>query len=379
MVKVDTAVHRCALIGLDLPTEPTVGHIVSVIVSLAQCSLEAVQMHSLVVEFKKKLKAKCKLHGFSGEHGLVEFPASPHGLPKSRWDSAYGDTKPTEFWQTHTLSMQSQPVPLRSTASSLKTVPTMSHTVHHPDLQSIVGQVIQGFCQMLPKQAQMPITFLTPQTKPQQALSDSPSPSHQIPAAPVQTEHAAGGSRLRPFEFGSKPSPLALPPIPEYTAEDQSATVLKALETRVAAKKEAKEKEAEERALEEEAKGKDLKVKGKTKKIASGEKSNSNTKPKVSKPVSGKSASSKSPAVKKTAMKSEPKATKPPMPGSGAKTTYYLGGKIHRSDLKEAWRVFINKTDRVDKALIRLKRLVCIKRLSLSCCSWVRSGYKSNR
>jgi hypothetical protein len=43
-------------------------------------------------------------------------------------------------------------------------------------------------------------------------------------------------------------------------------------------------------------------------------------------------------------------AKRPAMPGKSGVTTYYLDGKIHRSETRQCWRVFVHKSDRCDKA-----------------------------
>ena len=59
-----------------------------------------------------------------------------------------------------------------------------------------------------------------------------------------------------------------------------------------------------------------------------------------------KKAAAKKAVAKKPAGKGE---KRPAMPGKGASTTWYNGGKIHRSDTSLAWRVFIHSGDRCDK------------------------------
>jgi hypothetical protein len=90
--------------------------------------------------------------------------------------------------------------------------------------------------------------------------------------------------------------------------------------------------------------------------------------------VPKKKATSSKPKVTTPAMKSKPKGgvkstAKPSMPGPGSPTTWYLGGKVHRSDLRQCWRVFVHAGDRCDKVLFSfcfLKRLL-IHHKSLLC------------
>ncbi len=46
-----------------------------------------------------------------------------------------------------------------------------------------------------------------------------------------------------------------------------------------------------------------------------------------------------------------PKASRkrPHLPSAGQGTTFYNGGKIHRSEGKGVWRIFTTESDRVDK------------------------------
>ena len=126
-VKLDVAVLRAARIGLDLPTEPTVGHIIGIVRTLSNAALDPTATHGLVCEFKKKLKAKFKVPGFTGEQTLQTFPSSPDELPQARLDAAYADDKPTDYWKTHSMVLAGSHVPLRSSSSSLRAQPSLGH------------------------------------------------------------------------------------------------------------------------------------------------------------------------------------------------------------------------------------------------------------
>ena len=51
--KIHVAVERCVAIGLDLPTEPTSGHIVAVVLSIAQANVDPRASFGFVLDFKK--------------------------------------------------------------------------------------------------------------------------------------------------------------------------------------------------------------------------------------------------------------------------------------------------------------------------------------
>ena len=52
---------------------------------------------------------------------------------------------------------------------------------------------------------------------------------------------------------------------------------------------------------------------------------------------------------KTTTKVSGAKSKKPSPPKAGEGTLFYGSGKIHRSDKSSCWRVFINKSDKIDK------------------------------
>ena len=355
-VKIDVAVIRAARIGLDLPTEPTVGHIVGVVLSLANAALDPIATHGLVCEFKRKLKAKFKVPGFSGEQSLQTFPSSPVELPQPRIDAAYTDDKPTDYWKTHTLAMAGSHVPLRSSASSLRAPPAMSHMSQASgagiqDLQSVVAQVVQGLFQMSPRHAPPTITLLKPNinhppitTSPSQVLALADQPYTDTAGTPVEGDHvdvqtSEARQTISP-PVSVKTSPLSLPAIPEIPPEKMSTTVLEALDARKKSRQDEKDQVDNKE-----------KVSPKGKAAPKGKSAPKGKAAPTGKAVPKKAASSK-PKVIKPAVKSKGGVklnAKPPMPGPGSPTTYYLGGKVHRSELKQSWRVFIDAGDRVDK------------------------------
>ena len=73
---------------------------------------------------------------------------------------------------------------------------------------------------------------------------------------------------------------------------------------------------------------------------------------KVMKKPAGKQNDNNKKAAAKKAVAKKPAGhgeKRPAMPGKGARTTWYNGAKIHRSDTSRAWRVFIHSGDRCDK------------------------------
>ena len=77
-------------------------------------------------------------------------------------------------------------------------------------------------------------------------------------------------------------------------------------------------------------------------------KSKTKTKAKAKAKAKAKVKAKSLPAAKTAT--SKPATKRPPMPTADHSTTFYLQGKVHKSILKQSWRVFINKSDRVDKA-----------------------------
>jgi hypothetical protein len=321
--------HRCFLIGLDLPSESTVGCIIATTVAIAQPNLDASSKHALLLDFKRKLKAKCK--GTIGEASLSEFPPNPRDLPEARFNHAYSNSQPTTYWDTHSLGEQNN-VPLRRTSSKLRTaepeIPALA--MHRPSsmpdmMQQWGGMLLQNLFSNHQAGFAAPsnplLNFRPPAPRPHLQIGDlnvsphhsSPNPPTQSTPLPHQTPPLSIADREPNRDDVTEPksddgvTPFSTPHIDDPAK--YSETVLGAIDNR----QEAKKRPA-------------AAPKGKAKSDANAKKTKLSS--------SSKSAGS---------------SNRPSIPSKGSGTVWYLDGKIHRSDTRKAWRVFICSSDRCDK------------------------------
>jgi hypothetical protein len=96
--KLEVVVRRCLLVGMDLPSEPTTGHIVRVLVNKSGVQLSPTESHALLLDFKRKLKAafRCGV----GETKVTDFPIDPRDMPQTRFDFAYKESPPVSLSQS---------------------------------------------------------------------------------------------------------------------------------------------------------------------------------------------------------------------------------------------------------------------------------------
>jgi hypothetical protein len=268
---------------------------------------------------------------------LKEFPLRPHDLPKERFKVAYNAAAPTTHWDTNSFQdhFGHVQVPLRRSSTSLKEPATASHAVSLApqqgiqiprDMHGMMGLMMNGLMQFAQSQHQqhqpqpgvqlLNLTQFRPPLPRQSnlaltdAIAGSPptntSPQHNT-QPPTETEAKVEDQPELPKHPTSNQSVLSLPDV-NQSVEKYSSTVLQAMAEKEASKK------------------------------AAGP---------LKRPAAAKSSTSKKQKV-------EP--GRPPMPSKGSPTVFYLGGKIHRSDAKRAWRTFVKTGDRVDK-VIQFKRI----------------------
>lgn len=343
--KLDLIVRRCVLIGLDIPAEPTTGHIVSVLITKSGVQLSPTESHAAVLDFKRKLKTAFK-HG-PGELAVTDFPIDPRDLPQARFEVAYKDSPPVSPQAIPAIPISTAVVPLRRTASTLRQVQAAvtpctqlanpNQSFDQSQLANAVAMFLAGQQngpqQLLPnlqvyrRPQRAPVWHLTAPTTP--ALQDKQPPAGTPPTpeeTPPDQRPPSSPSQLPALQDISKSTlttpmfqiPKPLPP------SEQSDVMMNAIANRSEANKKAKEAEEKEGKSK---KGKTTKVKSKAMK-------------KTPTP-----ASSSSSGKHKTAKHAEQR----PRPAAAGQTVFFAGGKIHRSDLKQAWRVFVRKGDRCDK------------------------------
>lgn len=92
-IKVKTLVNRCYKMGLHLPSEPTIQHIVSTGITLGITGSSSEQKLLLLKEFKAQLRSMVQ-HQPAPPVFLVEFPKNPNELPEDLFKMSYGEEKP---------------------------------------------------------------------------------------------------------------------------------------------------------------------------------------------------------------------------------------------------------------------------------------------
>ena len=341
---------------MDIPNEPTIGHIIGVMLSIANHQMEPHELHALVTDFKRALKLKFKTSPTRSLPFIAVFPDSPAELPEALRSHAYGTaTLNTDFNTGNSIA--AQPVPLRRSSAHLRQVVPNHNTFGIGPSQIQSNQLLQMLVSLATQQPNQPmlnnLRILRPGLQrsitPPFALTDA-TDSHESHNSLVATpERQIQGPSLHEQGTGSlihEPSPATTtspithaptqPPVsPLLTLPSlqpqpgaMSAVVLNAFQNRAADKKDKKEDEQPPKSKSTQAKSK----------------AKANAKAKAKAKVKAKSL----PAAKTAT--SKPATKRPPMPTADHSTTFYLQGKVHKSILKQSWRVLINKSDRVDKA-----------------------------
>lgn len=87
--KIEVVARRCFKVGLHLPTEPTIRHVLAVAQHIGlKTPKNAGESYELVQLFKKDLKALCKNSPRPDEH-IANFPGDPGNLPEAVFKAAY--------------------------------------------------------------------------------------------------------------------------------------------------------------------------------------------------------------------------------------------------------------------------------------------------
>lgn len=119
MIKVEGIVARCMALGLHLPSEPTVAHIVA---TMIECGIPAESDQAkweLIKAFKSSLKAKVK-HAPQCLQHIAKYPSSPRELPPGIYKTCYGEEGPDSD-ASPSLGMSSSDIPKRKTNIKIRT------------------------------------------------------------------------------------------------------------------------------------------------------------------------------------------------------------------------------------------------------------------
>lgn len=315
MTKLTRAAEVCWRVGLYMPAEATVRHIVSVVLACHKVDYSAAQTYNFVQEFKTHIRSKTSLKHLPnlGYH-IETYPGSPKDLRKELYESAYPDAPPADFNLDCDLSKIAAGVAIRKnsrllfqpSSSSMPSASGMPGTSNSAAAQFMQGMMM--FASSLGmNQTTSPVRLLNPAPRSRLlAITDqAPSPDEALPAAPCgltlpamqPAETANGSGSSPPAHVGvKKDDASALFDMPNtetsarFTAQAQSSIFGGALAVRT----------EERRALKRPAA-----------------------------------------AVEESQVEMPKKQGEP--------AVHYNGGKILRSDTQKCWRVFLNASDKPDK------------------------------
>jgi hypothetical protein len=115
--KLQHACQRAFLIGLEIPTEHSIKHIVAVVCFLGARHLENDHegLFNMVTEYKRWMKSFKVKHIHPSAEFITQYPPSPSGLPDTIYKHAYKSSQPCMFDETligHIRLIESR-VPLR--------------------------------------------------------------------------------------------------------------------------------------------------------------------------------------------------------------------------------------------------------------------------
>ena len=335
-VKVQTLVGRCLAIGLHLPSETTVSHVIGTGIAAGIKAVGPDDRFQLVKEFKTQLKARVK-HGAPPVEFIQSFPHLPKDLPELTYQNAYGEGEdaPGSVDVNTGLGM---PVACRKSNKALTPASGGSKS-SVDDASQIMQQCMQYMMAFMSAgnsgSAGLAGLQVFGNKRKQKALEnvDSQQENGCQPGvlmlgdkddsqttADTEKGNVPPGVSKKPSVIFDLPQNDALP-----SAETPQAvfdTLNEAHQKRVDENKQCKPK------AKPKAKGK---AKGKAKAKAS-----------MKKPAA---------SCSKGAVKKDHQTKLPSPPKSGEGTLLYKGGKIHRSDRLSAWRVFVRSSDRCDKKI----------------------------
>ena len=333
-VKVQTLVGRCLAIGLHLPSETTVSHVIGTGIGAGIKAVGPDDRFQLVKEFKNQLRARVK-HGAPPVEFIQSFPHLPKDLPELTYQHAYGEGEdaPGSVDVNTGLGM---PVACRKSNKALTPASAGSKSsVDSVDAKEMMQQCMLSMMAFMNAgnsgSAGLAGLQVFGNKRKQKALEnvDSQQENDCQPGvlsildkddsqttADTEKENVPPGVSKKPSVIFDLPQNDELP-----SAETPQAvfdTLHEAHQKRVDENKQCKPKAKP-------------KAKGKAKAKAS-----------MKKPAA---------SCSKGAVKKDHQTKLPSPPKSGEGTLLYKGGKIHRSDRLSAWRVFIRSSDRCDKKI----------------------------
>ena len=292
--KIDQIVIRMIRIGLHLPSEPSVGHVVSVAVKAGISSKASDESWNLLKEVKRVLKMKVKSVSRPVEH-ITSYPADPSSLPDwakksyendepAGWDTGFDMGEKVPLRRNSRLLPQNKTTAVVPASSN----PAASSSTAGVDPQNpaavMMGCMFNHLNMMMMNMQQGNYNPLDPSQalhlnkpagkKPQLALEDTPHAEAALPLADKQPESqdtVTSTDKSPETTAGVQPPQAKALTLPNLTPEQQVQAVLGAVETRQDVKDAAKleEESKVEATVREKAKPKG-KGKGKPKGKAKG-------------------------------------------------------------------------------------------------------------
>ena len=369
-IKIGTLVKRCYSVGLHLPSEPTMQHIISTGLSLGMTGASGEQKHLLLKEFKAQLRNMVK-HRSAPPVFLVEFPKDPKELPEDLFKMAYDEEKPVAPDEQHVMvcsGLGALDVPCRRSNKLVRKSSGLDigGSQEGNNAMNMLGaMMVNFFQQQAGSSGSDPFANLQVfQNKRRQKQLEYPSTNEEkkvdtVPVAPsvalaledarrpdsndeggsdakgtgkseVETAQSTATASVKKnkvdevkddkdiFDLGHDHQSLATSSKPE----DAYRTLMSA-----------HEKREEKKKLDPKKRPAASKAKAKVKKNA---------------PLC------KTPSKSKPLAADNPKSSEklPPPPKSGEGTFHWKGGKIHRSDRGLCWRVFLKSSDRNDRKVL---------------------------
>lgn len=353
-VKIQTMVSRCYQLGLHLPSETTVQHIVASGLDLGMQSKSPEARFHLVREFKGQMKQKVK-HSDPPPVFLTTFPASPDLLPEPLFDAAYADEKPNKIDQgIASAGVGSHGVACRRTNTLVRGSSSSGLDEQNGNQQTMLMNMCMNMCMNMMGGCAggggLENLQVFRDKRKQKALTNAQSapPPGESAVAPLALEDGTCG-------------PISKAPKTEMPVQSESEVVSK--DTQQAAQNSQVEGTAlfdlgennakptnknpkEVVKILQEAQDKKKAAKKETKGTSSTSMKRPSCAPKKksNKPIKSESS------VPKGGSGSKTKYPNPPKSGEG--TFHWKGGKVHRSDRTGSWRVFIKASDRCDRKIL---------------------------
>ena len=339
-LKIQVAVDRCFAIGLHLPSEPAAAHIVATLHDLGLLARDGPTQLRYVQEFKTQLRAKIKHAPQSAVH-LIQYPASPEELPQPLWAASYANEGPNKQGGNAGLLPGNFPARKSNRACKNKAGSAGEEQQGMSDfMQRMCTTFMEAFAggmsgaspascglnglqvfQQQKKNKALP----APAPFAAAALADqASSPSQDLQGMGSKAADAGAVLKQDLFDLPAAPLPATndLAKAEEKQPQGQFGVMADAFQARELSKKHPPSGKPK------------AKAKGKAK----------------AKPVAkdaGKTPTKKGLPKAKASPKSAAKLPRPPKKGEG--TMFWKEGKIHRSDRDGCWRVFVHRSNRVDK------------------------------